>query len=124
MIRCQSSNGTSCVWANRPMPAQFTTICGRPRSVRRTVHRGARGHRVGDVGRVRARLAALLGDLGRGLLGRVTGDVEAPDRRPLGREPHRGRVPEPGTGAGDHRHATFETTHEHEPPRRRRTRRI
>ena len=44
-----------------------------------------------------------------------------PTAAPFGREPQRGRVAEPGTGAGDHRHPTIESTHEHEPPRQRRT---
>ena len=32
MMRDQSSNGISCEWANLPMPAQFTSTDGRPRS--------------------------------------------------------------------------------------------
>ena len=110
-MRCQSSNGTSCVCANRPMPAQFTTSCGAPEVRRGAVDRGARRHRVRDVGRVGARRPALLRDLGRRLLGRVAGDVEAPDRRPLGREPQGRRLPEPRTRARDDRHATLEPTH-------------
>src|SRR5262245_20134263 len=31
-VRCHSSTGSSCVWKNRPIPAQFTTTRGCPRS--------------------------------------------------------------------------------------------
>ena len=78
---------------------------------RRAVDRRTRRHRIGHVGGVGLGRTTLFRDRGRRLLRRVTRDVETPDERALGCEPHCGRLPEPRTRARDDCHPILEPTH-------------